>query len=241
MLTLLPLEITTLAQRARRAGADDHLLALRPRPSPAPHTPRGSVNISTSLSRTHPSDRSQSDVETTSHPASANSAAQPARPVRHAKAPLVGIVLHRAGSDCLPNAGEGAGWRVFRLLHRAAFSHGTACQVVVRFGAARRRTVRVPGAGTKTVSSPVAHRTVIMRPRTSVTTPLRVAWSTLVPTTCNLVTDFWHESLLTNTRRTPSVDQRSWICGTSTGFLMLRDGVSRLARQKPPWLSRLSD
>jgi len=48
---------------------------------------------------------------------------------------------------------------------------------------ARPRTVRVPAAGTNTDCSPVAHRTVIMRPRTSVTTPLRVAWLTFVATT----------------------------------------------------------
>src|SRR5436189_277825 len=49
--------------------------------------------------------------------------------------------------------------------------------------AARPRTVRVPGAGTKTDWSPVAHCTVIMRPRTSVTMPLRVAWLTFVAAT----------------------------------------------------------
>jgi len=46
----------------------------------------------------------------------------------------------------------------------------------------RPTTVSVPGPGTKRDWSPDGHRTVITRPRTSVTTPVRATWPTFVAT-----------------------------------------------------------
>ena len=49
VLALLPLEITDIAQRARRAGADDHLLAITASTVASPAHSSRSANISTSL------------------------------------------------------------------------------------------------------------------------------------------------------------------------------------------------
>ena len=83
------LSLALRSRRRRRAHARRGRRVLRPHP------------------RAHPSDRGPGDVEAPP-PRLRQLRAEPARRITAAKAPLVGIVLHRAGSDCLPNAGEGA-------------------------------------------------------------------------------------------------------------------------------------